>query len=186
MKRKTFYLLALFGLVSASLACALTGTTAPSATPEEGENSATPEVVVVTATPDENEETEAPAEVSEGNEGPTATLKQDLNVRRGPGTGYAIITALSGGTTLDITGVDNTGYWWRVRLPNGQEDWVSASYTDSLNADTVTVVSATPPPSVGGGDHEETPNPTSTPGKPGDSDPTPTPNDREEAGGGDG
>jgi len=103
MKRKTFYLLALLGLVSASLACALTGTTAPSATPEAGENSATPEVVVVTATPDENEETEAPAEVSEGNEGPTATLKQDLNVRRGPGTGYAIITALSGGTTLDIT-----------------------------------------------------------------------------------
>ena len=122
-------------------------------------------MVVVTATPAETEETAVPEEDPEvepvDDTGPTAILKQDLNVRRGPGTNYAVMTALPGGTTLAITGVDRSGYWWRVTLPNGQEGWVSASYTNSENTEEVPIVNAPATPSGGGdGGDDTTPTPT--------------------------
>jgi len=53
-----------------------------------------------------------------------------LNVRRGPSPGYAVITAVPGGTKLIVLEEDSTARWLRVRLPDGREGWVSRAFTD--------------------------------------------------------
>jgi dipeptidyl aminopeptidase/acylaminoacyl peptidase len=52
-----------------------------------------------------------------------------LNVRNGPGTIYAVITAVQDGAVLTVTGQDAAGGWWQVTLPDGRQGWVSQAYT---------------------------------------------------------
>ncbi len=49
-----------------------------------------------------------------------------LNLREGPGTGYAIIQRMYGG--MEIEGVGASGTWRRVLLPDGRIGWASARY----------------------------------------------------------
>ncbi len=151
MQKKLKLLMALTALASATLACSLFG--AATQTTEEVVETPTARVVVVTATPEMVTETTEPAIVTEEptDMTPSATLKQDLNVRRGPGTDYGIITALPGGTTLEVTGKDQYGYWWQVVLPDGTVGWISISYTTSENTENVEVVAAPAPPSGSSG-----------------------------------
>lgn len=60
----------------------------------------------------------------------TATVTSyRLNVRQGPGTNFGIITTLSTGNTVNLTGHRNgDATWVRVSLPNGTVGWVSALY----------------------------------------------------------
>lgn len=44
------------------------------------------------------------------------------NVRKGPGTGYSVITTLSYGTTVTITG--KSGNWFKVTLQNGTNGYI--------------------------------------------------------------
>ncbi|MCB2202664.1 SH3 domain-containing protein [bacterium] len=146
MNNKTKTLLAFCVLAATSLACGLFGVSGEAT--EEIEATSTPQVVVVTATPEmvtETPETEMETEAPEDTT-PQATLNQDLNVRYGPGTEYGIITALPGGTTLDVIGIDQYGYWWQVQLPDGTIGWVSISYTTSENTEDVEVVAGPPAP----------------------------------------
>lgn len=49
-----------------------------------------------------------------------------LNIRSGPGTGFAIVVKAQPGTVVDLLEGPQVaeGYqWWRLRLPNGQEGW---------------------------------------------------------------
>jgi CSLREA domain-containing protein len=48
---------------------------------------------------------------------PIATLKNDANCRKGPGTGYSVVTMLPRGGTYPIDGRNAEGGWWWVRLP---------------------------------------------------------------------
>ena len=48
-----------------------------------------------------------------------------LNVRSGPGTGYAKVTTLSNGTVVQITGIDNG--WYKITY-NGTSGYVSSDY----------------------------------------------------------
>jgi N-acetylmuramoyl-L-alanine amidase len=58
----------------------------------------------------------------------TATVASGaLNVRYGPGTGYGIMTVLSGGQIVEMIGRTANSTWVQVRLPNGWTGWVSAA-----------------------------------------------------------
>ena len=50
-----------------------------------------------------------------------------LNVRSGPGTGYAVMTRLPGGARLVVTG--HSGGWYRVDLGAGRHGWISGNLT---------------------------------------------------------
>ena len=61
----------------------------------------------------------------------TARVAPDtLNVRGGPGTGYAKQAELRQGDRLTVLERDADGKWLRVRTPDGKEGWVSAELTD--------------------------------------------------------
>ena len=121
----------------------------PTAGPEEAAGSAPP--------PDSSaEETAAaadapvmePAPVEAGQ--PTMTTLTDLNVRRGPGTGYGIVGVLRAGESAAIAGKSGNGFWWKIVCPAGTsgECWASAGaqYSTAANVDSVPVMAAPPLP----------------------------------------
>ncbi|GAB4472294.1 MAG: hypothetical protein Kow00124_10160 [Anaerolineae bacterium] len=62
-------------------------------------------------------------------EGTTALVNTPrLNVRSGPGAGYAIVTVVSGGDVLKLLGRDSVGSWVYVELADGTKGWVSSFY----------------------------------------------------------
>jgi len=127
MKLQPKVYLALSFLIVLAMACNMSSP-APTEPP-------TQEVItiVVTAT----EEAPAPTEEAASSDKATATLNQDLNVRSGPGTAYPIVSALPGGTTVEIIGKNSDGSWWLVALDNGNSGWVSAPFTTSSNTEGV-------------------------------------------------
>lgn len=82
----------------------------------------------------------------------TATVTSyRLNVRRGPGTNFAIITKLNTGDVVNLTGYRNgDATWVQVSLPNGTTGWVSALYIRSSipvsNLIPITGTTPAPPP----------------------------------------
>ena len=80
----------------------------------------------------------------------TATVTSyKLNVRRGPGTNFAIITKLNTNDVVNLTGYRNgDATWVQVSLPNGTTGWVSALYVrTSIPVSSLTpVTSPTTPP----------------------------------------
>ncbi len=85
-----------------------------------------------------------PAPVEAGQ--PTMTTLTDLNVRRGPGTNYAVVGVLRAGESAAIAGKSGNGYWWKIVCPagSGGECWASAGaqYSTAVNADSVPVAAA--------------------------------------------
>jgi len=68
-----------------------------------------------------------------------------LNLRAGPGIGYAIIRTLTGGEALTLLGRTSNGYWLHVITSKQEEGWLNASYVDlSGSLDLVPAVTATP------------------------------------------
>lgn len=80
----------------------------------------------------------------------TATVTSyKLNVRRGPGTNFAIITKLNNGQVVPLTGYRNgDATWVQIALPNGVLGWVSALYinTSIPVSGLIPVTGTTPPP----------------------------------------
>lgn len=95
---------------------------------------------VATATPtprgddDDDEETgePGPAEPGDPTVGDLAgeVVAPQLNVRAGPGTGFAIIGAFNSGAQVDILGRSEDGEWWVVCcVPgSGANGWVSSQF----------------------------------------------------------
>jgi hypothetical protein len=52
----------------------------------------------------------------------------NVNIRRGPGTGYDIVGRLPAGQSLEIVGRNADSSWWQVSLPTGY-GWVAAKVT---------------------------------------------------------
>lgn len=76
-------------------------------------------------------------------------MSDTLNVRRGPGTNYAVIGRLTAGQSYEITGKNPVGDWLQFDL-NGQQGWVIANLV-SVSGDSNTVqvaenIPAPPPP----------------------------------------
>ena len=69
-----------------------------------------------------------------------------LNLRSGPGSGYAIIRALPRGTRLLVLGQSANAYWLLVRLEDGVEGWVARPYTDYRGQAPVVPVATRPVP----------------------------------------
>jgi len=58
---------------------------------------------------------------------PGAVVDTDsLNIRKGPGTMYAIVTGVDRGDTLEINGQAYSCEWLKIETENGLEGWVSA------------------------------------------------------------
>jgi uncharacterized protein YraI len=73
---------------------------------------------------------------------PTAiVVTGNLNIRTGPGAGYSAITSVPYGTTLTLVGRNADGTWVKVRMSNGTEGWVNASYlTTSVPVSSLPIV----------------------------------------------
>ncbi len=81
----------------------------------------------------------------------TATVTSyRLNVRRGPGTNFALITKLSTGNVVNLTGYRNgDATWVQVSLPNGTVGWVSALYIrTTIPISNLTPITGTTPPTA--------------------------------------
>lgn len=78
----------------------------------------------------------------------TATIREELNLRRGPGTGYAIITTMPAGARITLAGEASEG-WYPVQY-NDLKGWAYAAYiavgeaapSESGGHGTATVVTA--------------------------------------------
>ena len=86
---------------------------------------------------------------------PFITITRPMNLRRGPGTYYAIVQVAEVGERFDITGRNSQGSWWRIDV-EGEKAWVYAAYVTATNADRIQPVPTPPRP-------RPTPQPTATP-----------------------
>ena len=68
-----------------------------------------------------------------------------MNIRRGPGTNYAIVGSAATGEQFDITGKNPASDWWRIDY-QGQNAWIYAPMVTATNADTIGVVPTPAPP----------------------------------------
>jgi hypothetical protein len=75
----------------------------------------------------------------------TATVNTAyLNMRRGPGVGYTIITSYSRYTLMTLMGRNSGSTWLYVTAPSGQQGWMSAYYlATSYPLSSLPVVSGT-------------------------------------------
>lgn len=68
-------------------------------------------------------------------EGPTVTVAVvALNLRQGPGTGYAIVDVLRAGDVGTATGRDAAGTWLRVAMSGGRAGWVYGEFVTVSDA----------------------------------------------------
>ncbi len=76
-----------------------------------------------------------------------------LNVRSGPGTGYAVLTSVYGGTVLTLLSRTYDAAWLKVTLPTGALGWVRTSFVSTtypvINLPVEGGTTPTPPPTPG-------------------------------------
>jgi hypothetical protein len=81
---------------------------------------------------------------------PDAVVRALVNLRRGPGTGYDIITTMSPGQVLSVTGRNNDATWLQASTDQGQEGWVATDYvTLNQSIEQIPIVTPPPPPEPG-------------------------------------
>ncbi|MFU2418338.1 SH3 domain-containing protein [Peptacetobacter sp. AB800] len=69
--------------------------------------------------PQNNESTVASGRVK-------VTISKALNIRKGPGTGNAIVGSLAGGSVVEVK--EKSNGWYKIKTANGVEGWVSGDY----------------------------------------------------------
>lgn len=72
------------------------------------------------------DEPSTPATPSKTGTAQAALTTAGVNVRKGPGSGYAKVTSVSAGTKLKIWG--NSGNWYYVTTSTGKDGWISKTY----------------------------------------------------------
>lgn len=75
---------------------------------------------------------------------PLARLTTGVNLRSGPGAGYAIVGAGNAGDTFPITGRNQAGDWWRIRAATGPA-WIYGPYVQLAGPPANVPVVAAPP-----------------------------------------
>ena len=61
-----------------------------------------------------------------------------LNVRRGPGTNYGIVSTLQRGD--QVTCIGQSGKWFKIATSDGSDAWVSSSYLTSVNGNSNVII----------------------------------------------
>ena len=57
------------------------------------------------------------------------TIKtKGLNIRRGPGTNFPVVTAVRSGAALAASGKNDKGDWLAVKTANGKDGWAATKY----------------------------------------------------------
>jgi N-acetylmuramoyl-L-alanine amidase len=69
-----------------------------------------------------------PVEGTTGGGITAVVISYGLNVRSGPGVGYARVIAVPNGTVLTLLARDYNATWVKVALPAGTQGWVSTPY----------------------------------------------------------
>ncbi len=80
--------------------------------------------------------------------GPTAVITTgQLNVRAGPGPGYAIVATVSQGETVDLVGRTSDLAWVKIEIPGTEiTGWISSRYIDAnVPISSLTILMDTPP-----------------------------------------
>ncbi|MDX1616509.1 MAG: SH3 domain-containing protein [Candidatus Promineifilaceae bacterium] len=76
---------------------------------------------------------EQPAEEAFSEDVVAAVTMVNLNIRSGPGLGFAILDTLEAGTTVGFTGfTDVTGDWVQVDAADGPTGWVAARFLSTV------------------------------------------------------
>jgi uncharacterized protein YgiM (DUF1202 family) len=74
-----------------------------------------------------------------------------LNVRTGPGVGFAVVTRIDQWQTMTLLARNSAATWVNIRLPNGTEGWVNAYYIRaSVPVVDLPVAGAAPSPAATG------------------------------------
>jgi WD40 repeat protein len=137
---------------SAEAIVPLTPTPVPTDTPTA---TATPRP---TATPTPPTPTLTPTPVPEA----FANVAKGLNVRRGPGTVYSIVTVVPQGARLIVGGRNPECTWWWVTIPNDGDGWVSIDLLKSNVPKCNPAPTAVPPTPTPTPTATRTPTPTRT------------------------
>ncbi|MBP7961244.1 MAG: SH3 domain-containing protein [Caldilineaceae bacterium] len=80
---------------------------------------------------------------------PKASPQTTMNVRGGPGTDYAVVASVQGGTSVPIVAKNPEGDWWQVQLDNGGTGWLYGPLVEISGETNAVVVAANipaPPP----------------------------------------
>ncbi len=184
MRRKAFLLAACITIVAFAASCstaapqvappAPTKTPRPTFTPTP-DWTPTP-LVIPTATPLPETATPAatptltPIPPTATPEASSLTARQNVNVRSGPGTNYALIGQLAGGQTAVVLGRNADSSWYEFSY-NGDAAWVSGSLVN-LSGDAGAIALAQnipappPPPPTARPQPTAVPQPTSPPAPP--------------------
>ncbi len=89
-------------------------------------------------------ETPTPSEAT-GTPGASGTIIQQVNVRKGPGTGFDSLGVLDPNDTAELLGKDPSGSWLQIRYsaaPDGK-GWISAAYVQAADLEALAVVGET-------------------------------------------
>lgn len=108
-----------------------------------------PPTVAPPQTSDEIEGNGVALQLPEPEQGkPALIANTNVNVRTGPGTGYAAYGVLLEGDLAEVTGVSPDNLWWVVNYPAAALGWgwVSAEFVATSNTDDVSVIQPPPVP----------------------------------------
>lgn len=83
----------------------------------------------------ENNGNENEGSAGELNEQYRVIATSGVNVRKGPGTSYSVITAVIKGTIVTVTAKDNSG-WYAVTLSSGTKGYIKKDYLEKYEAST--------------------------------------------------
>lgn len=70
----------------------------------------------------------------------------NINVRRGPGTGFGIVGQVSQGMSFDVLGRNGAGDWYQFCCVNGEQGWIFGTLVTVDNPDLVAVAQDIPAP----------------------------------------
>jgi len=76
------------------------------------------------------------------NNGNVAVVKQQLNVRSGPGTGFNSLGTLNAQDVVSLTGKDPNGAWLQIDFASGPEGkgWVNAAFVQAQGVENLPII----------------------------------------------
>jgi Tol biopolymer transport system component len=132
LSARRFPVLFLFAVLCASAACQASATATPTAAPVPLETSTPIPTATIPPTetpiPTEPPPTETPLPTATPLP-PVATTRIIVNVRAGPGAGFALIGKLARGVSKEILGKSEDSKWWQIEY-EGKRGWIAADFTD--------------------------------------------------------
>src|SRR5512143_2627335 len=116
-----------------------------------------PAPLLITSTPSPTTTIAVTSTAAQGAETPTAaplpgTTSTQVNVRAQPSSSSPTLTVLAPATTVQITGKDAGGNWYRIIYPQAQDGsaWVTAQYIEVQDKDGIPVVGSSAAQGIGG------------------------------------